>query len=87
MSYHIEFTEKAKKDIDSFRKAGEKVILSKILILLNELSEHPYQGRGKPEVLKFELSGLWSRRINKEHRLVYEVQGDIVNILSAKGHY
>ncbi len=57
------------------------------MILLNEIAEHPYEGTGKPESLKYELSGYWSRRITKEHRLIYEVDGDRVLILSAKGHY
>jgi toxin YoeB len=42
---------------------------------------------GKPEPLKYELSGLWSRRINKDHRLIYEITQNIVIIHSAKGHY
>jgi toxin YoeB len=56
-------------------------------LLLEELTEHPFDGTGKPELLKYELAGLWSRRINQEHRLVYQVFDDVVVILSAKGHY
>ncbi len=69
------------------KKSGNKAILKKILILLNELAEHPFEGTGKPESLKYEFSGYWSRRINQEHRLIYEIDGDRVLILSAKGHY
>jgi toxin YoeB len=47
----------------------------------------PFTGTGKPELLKHKLSGIWSRRINKEHRLIYEVKDDIVFILSVRGHY
>ena len=47
----------------------------------------PYQGVGKPEQLKHNLSGCWSRRINQEHRLVYMIRGDLVTILSMKNHY
>lgn len=87
MSYHLDFTDKAKEDITTHKIAGNKAVLKKLLILFEELSEHPYTGTGKPEPLKHLLSGLWSRRINREHRLVYEVTDTIVFILSAKGHY
>lgn len=87
MSFHLDFSNQAKNDIDYHKKAGNKVILKKLLNLLNELSEHPFEGTGKPEALKHNLSGFWSRRINNEHRLVYEVSSDIVYIISVKGHY
>lgn len=87
MSYHLDFTDRARKDIAFFKKSGNKAIQNKLLLLLNEISEHPYTGTGKPEALKHQLSGCWSRRINKEHRLVYEVIDDTVIILSARGHY
>ncbi|WP_317132751.1 Txe/YoeB family addiction module toxin [Pedobacter sp. BS3] len=69
------------------KKTGNKAVLNKLLNLLKELSEHPFTGTGKPEPLKHSLSGMWSRRINKEHRLVYEVKESVVFILSVKGHY
>jgi toxin YoeB len=56
-------------------------------LLLEELSAHPFTGTGKPGPLKHSLSGCWSLRINREHRLVYEVADSVVIILSAKGHY
>ena len=87
MSYHLDFTNKAKEDISFHKKSGNKPIQKKLLVLLNELAEHPFTGTGKPEQLKHNLSGLWSRRINHEHRLVYEVIGNVVFILSAKDHY
>ena len=86
MSYHLDFTDSAKKDISFFKKSGNKAILKKLFLLLTEISEHPYTGTGKPEALKHQLSGCWSRRIDKEHRLVYEVLDDAILILSAKGH-
>ena len=57
--------------------------------LLQDILEHPYSGIGKPEPLKFELAGKWSRRINAADRLVYQVIGDMieVEILSMKYHY
>ncbi len=87
MSYHLDFTDKAKEDIAAHKKAGNKSVLNKLLTLLEELAAHPFTGTGKPEPLKHDLSGMWSRRINKEHRLVYEVEENTVFILSAKGHY
>ena len=87
MSYHLDFSDQANSDISYHKKIGNKAILRKILNLLNELSEHPFEGTGKPEALKHNLSGFWSRRINNEHQLVYEVYVGIVYIVSVKGHY
>jgi toxin YoeB len=87
MGFHLDFTDKAKEDISAHQKAGNKAVLNKLLKLLEELAEHPFTGTGKPELLRHKLSGIWSRRINKEHRLIYEVKDDIVFILSVRGHY
>ena len=62
-------------------------MLKKLFVLLEELTEHPFEGTGKPELLKYDFAGYWSRRINREHRIVYEVTESIIFILSAKGHY
>ena len=83
----LNLTDSARNHILLFSKSGQKDILRKIEKLLEELKKNPYSGTGKPEALKYELSGKWSRRINKEHRLVYSIQGDIVFIESLKGHY
>ncbi len=66
-----------------------KIVLKKIEKLLKSIKETPYSGIGKPEALKYNLSGFWSRRINKEHRIIYQVIEDEnkVIILSLKGHY
>lgn len=87
MSYDLNFTDQAMDDITALKKAGNKGFLNKLNKLLEELTKHPYTGTGRPEALKHELSGLWARRINKEHRLVYEVAENSVFILSVKGHY
>ena len=87
MGYQLDFSNQAKNDINFHKKSGNKTILKKILVLLYELSEHPFEGTGKPEALKYKLTGYWSRRINHEHRLVYEVFEDTVLLHSAKGHY
>lgn len=87
MAFQLEFTEEALADISAHKKAGNKTVLTKISKLLEELTIHPQRGTGKPELLKHDLAGCWSRRINKEHRVVYEISENIVFILSAKGHY
>ena len=94
MGYRIDFTRQAQADIDFHSKSGNMPVLNKLLALLEELSGHPESGTGKPERLKYQLSGLWARRINSEHRLVYEILEDdaggkdgIVVVHSAKGHY
>ena len=87
MSYNLDFTDQAIADIDAHKKTGNKALLTKLRSLLEELAEHPFTGTGKPEPLKHSLAGCWSRRISREHRLIYEVDENTVFILSAKGHY
>ena len=87
MSLHLDFSDQAKTDIEYHKKSGNKALLKKMFVLLNELTEHPFEGTGTPEALKHQLSGMWSRRINQEHRIVYEVSGEIIYIHSLKGHY
>ena len=87
MSYFLDFSQSAQRDIEFFKKKGNKAVLKKLYILLNELIEHPYTGTDKPEPLKYILAGTWSRRINQEHRLIYEVNEESIIIHSVKGHY
>ncbi|HMG09988.1 MAG TPA: Txe/YoeB family addiction module toxin [Mucilaginibacter sp.] len=54
--------------------------------LFNDMKAHPFEGIGKPEQLRYQLTGKWSRRINEEHRIIYDVTDDIINIYSLKGH-
>jgi len=83
----IVYTPKAKEQLDFWIKTGNKTILKKILELTKSILENPYEGIGKPEPLKHELSGYWSRRINAEHRFVYKIDGESLIIASLKGHY
>lgn len=69
-TYVLRFSDQAKDDIRIHKKSGNKSIVNKIIVLLDELSKHPFTGTGKPEPLKHSLTGYWSRRINREHRLV-----------------
>ena len=88
-SYKIIIKETAEKDFLKHKKSGNKQNLFKISKIIEELREHPYTGIGKPEQLKYNLQGLWSRRINQKDRLIYEVVEDVVTvfIISAMGHY
>jgi toxin YoeB len=85
------FSPKALEDLKYWQKSGNKVIQKKITALIDAIQQDPYQGIGKPEPLKYNLSGAWSRRINHEHRLVYEINEKnelvILDILSLRGHY
>jgi toxin YoeB len=83
----IVFTPKALAHLDQWQRSGNTAIKNKIGELLQSIRNHPFIGIGKPEPLKHELSGKWSRRINLEHRIIYDVQGEKVNIYSLRGHY
>ncbi len=87
--FRVEITELAKKQIAKHVKSGNQSSIKKIAIILHELSETPYTGVGKPEALKENLVGFWSRQINSKDRLIYSVNEElvIVDIVSAMGHY
>ena len=88
MSYKIAFTPQAMEDFNYWKYTNPKTA-EKIKNLLRELREHPFTGTGKPEALKYQFSGAWSRRINHKDRLVYQVDGDVVTVfvLSMRYHY
>ena len=65
----------------------DRKILKKINQLIKDIQRHPFEGIGKPEPLKFDMSGLWSRRINQEHRLIYQVRDDCIAIAQCRYHY
>lgn len=83
----IVFDEIALKDIQYWKKSGNPAIQNKIQKLLLEIKENPYTGTGKPEALRHDLSGKWSRRISDEHRIIYSVVQNLVQIHSLRGHY
>ncbi len=85
--YSLRFSDQAIDEIRLHKISGNKAVMNKISLLLDELTSHPFTGTGKPEQLKHKLTGCWSRRINREHRLIYEVKDNIVLIFSVKGHY
>ncbi len=67
------FSPKAIEDLEYWKRSDNKAIQKKITTLLVAIEQDPFKGIGKPEPLKYGLSGAWSRRIDQEHRLVYEV--------------
>ncbi len=77
----------AKKELEEWKYSGNKVILKRIQELILSIQQTPFEGIGKPEALKYNLSGKWSRRINNEDRLIYEIAGSFIKIYSLKGHY
>ena len=85
----IVLLEQAQKDRDYWKESGNKAIMNRITALLKDIVEHPYTGLGKPEPLKYDLAGKWSRRINSEHRLIYSVNEDIVTVyvFAMRYHY
>lgn len=85
----IIYSPQALEDIEYWKKSGNKVIMAKITALLNDIAAHPFSGIGKPEALKYDLAGYWSRRINSEHRIIYSVRNDMieVHVLSMRYHY
>lgn len=83
----IEFLPEAVNDLQFFVKSGNKQILKKISQITESIILFPYEGIGKPEALKYELSGKWSRRITNEHRFIYQIQNNTVFVFSLRGHY
>ncbi len=82
----ITFSQNSWEDYLSWQSEDKK-ILQKINSLIKDIQRTPYQGLGKPEPLKYDLAGLWSRRIDREHRLVYQVLGDELFVYSCRYHY
>ena len=89
MTYELILSDEARRHLIEWRKSGQKKTLKKISNLFDELREHPTTGTGHVEQLKGNLSGLWSREINKGDRLIYGIEDNrvIVNVVSLKGHY
>ena len=88
--YFVDFKEEAKNDILKIIKSGDKSTIKKLEKIILELSNNPTIGVGNPEQLKHNLSGYWSRRINKKDRLIYEIIDEpenLVVVVSALGHY
>jgi len=86
MSWRISFEASAFEDFNQWATLDKK-IYQKIIALIKDINRSPFSGLGKPEALKYEYSGYWSRRINDEHRLVYKVTDTEIIIVACKYHY
>lgn len=87
--YTVNLTDLAKKQLNQHEKAGNRSTINRINKIIEELAEHLFTGIGKPEALKYDLPGFWSRRISKKDRMIYEVfeKTITVDVVSAMGHY
>lgn len=83
---NLEFDANGFEDLAWWVEKDRKKAL-KIIKLIREIQKNPFEGTGKPEPLKHDLSGCWSRRIDKEHRLVYQVLEEKIRILACRYHY
>jgi toxin YoeB len=83
----IAFDEIATNDLNFWKNSGNTKIQKRIEKLIEAILKSPYEGIGKPEALKHELTGKGSRRIDREHRVVYEVDENVIRIYSLRGHY
>ena len=82
----ITFTENAWEDYVYWQSIDKKII-KRINKLIKEIQRIPFEGTGKPEPLKYDLAGYWSRRIDREHRLVYQVEENAIIIITCRFHY
>lgn len=82
----ISFSEKAWEDY-LYWQSQDKKTLKRINLLLQDISRNGYTGIGKPEPLKENLTGFWSRRIDDTNRLVYRISGDLIEVVQCRGHY
>ena len=88
--FRIKIENSAQEDVFKIYRSGDKSCIKKLQKIMIELSDHPTTGIGNPELLKHSLSGLWSRRLNKKDRLIYELfeePEELVVVISALGHY
>jgi len=83
----ISFTTEAFEHLQFWKKSGNKKILDKIIRLLEEIQQTPFESTGKPEALKHNWAGYWSRRITGEHRLVYKVENETIIVVQLRFHY
>jgi toxin YoeB len=84
--YQIILSPQAASDLKFWRRNKPSVI-ERIFNLFTSIEVDPYKGIGKPKALHYDFEGLWSRRIDSEHRVIYEVRNDRIEIQSLRGHY
>lgn len=82
----ISFHENAWEDYLWWQQ-NDRQLLKRLNLLIKDIERDPFSGIGKPEALKHDLQGFWSRRISDEHRIVYQVDSDTIYIAQCRGHY
>jgi toxin YoeB len=82
----VHWTRQALEDLAHWDD-GDRRVASRIRQLVEQIEQQPFTGIGKPEPLRYEWSGYWSRRITREHRLIYRLEGDTVYIAQCRFHY
>ena len=87
MSYSVEFSDTALEDYQYWKDAGSTKTLARTKALLSNMRATPFKRIGKPEPLKHNLSGYWSRRIDREHRIVYKVEDKTIFVIQLRYHY
>ncbi len=83
---NIKFTNRAFEDF-SYWINFDKKKARRILELIKDIQQHPFEGIGKPEALKYNLQGYYSRRIDQQHRLIYKIENSELIIISCRYHY
>jgi len=83
----IIFSPNALEDLDYWKKKHNDKIVERIRELIQSIQTDPFKGIGKPEPLRHNYSGMWSRRINREHRIIYEISANNIIIHALKEHY
>ena len=83
---NVSFTENAWEDYLYWQKMDKKIV-KRINELIKDIRRNPFEGLGKPEPLKYDLTGKWSRRITNEHKIVYQIEGSNLIIYICRYHY
>lgn len=84
--YDLFYTSQAQEDLAYWQRTDPR-ISQRIERLVKDMATHPFSGLGKPEPLRHQLAGYWSRRITKEHRIVYRVAGSTIYVAQCRLHY
>ena len=87
MEIKVVYLPRAQADLLYWKKSGNKGVQGRINKIIQSILETPFEGIGKPEALKYDYTGWWSRRINEEHRLVYQDNDGEIIILQMRFHY
>lgn len=87
MGFRVEFADTVNEDYEYWKKTSNEKVIAKIKALLKNIVETPFKGIGQPEALKYGLKGYWSRRIDREHRIVYKVEMYVIYVIQLRGHY